>query len=293
MKFVCNTTSSQTEPLSLPEIENLINKTYKKYLFRPFIKAIQTFKLVEEGDKIALCLSGGKDSFLMAKLFDELKKHKLVNFEVSYICMDPGYSQDNLNLLKYNAEKLGIPLIIRKSDYFSVVEKIASDNPCYLCARMRRGFLYSFASSIGCNKIALAHHFDDCIETTLLNMFYGSQFKTMVPKIKSKNFESMQLIRPMIYIKEEDIIRFTTKANLTCLNCGCTVAAKKTASKRAEIKELLKQIKLQDEGILTSIFNSATNVVVDAVMGYTKNGVKHNFDDIYADNSSKGNIDEE
>ncbi|MDR2867622.1 MAG: hypothetical protein LBV55_03075 [Acholeplasmatales bacterium] len=293
MNLFCQTINNITTPLSRSEIDQLLNKTYKKFLFRPFIRAIQDYQLIKEGDHIGVCLSGGKDSLVLALLFMELKKHHLMEFELSFICMDPGYSSENLSLLEANAKSLEIPLIIRKSNFFHVVEKIASSNPCYLCARMRRGFLYALGKELGCNKIALAHHFNDVIETTLLNMFYGGQFKTMVPKIKSKNFAGMELIRPLIYVKEEDIRRFITKANLTCLNCGCTVAAQKTASKRHEIKQLLENMQKNDPNILTSIFNSATNVVVDATMGYTKNGKKYQFSDIYQDNINYQDDNEE
>jgi len=292
MKVVCNTIDEIKTPIPLEEIHECISKSHKKYLFKPFVKCIQDFNLVEEGDKIAVCISGGKDSILLAKLFEELKRHRQINFELKFICMDPGYTKENLDLIKYNFKHLNLDVIIKKSNYFNVVEKIAKENPCYLCARMRRGFLYDMAQKEGCNKIALAHHFDDIIETTLINMFYGSQFKTMVPKIKSKNFENMTLIRPLSYVKESDIVKFINKINMTCLNCGCTVAALKTASKRHEVKELIANLRKVSPDIDQSIFNSATNVVIDAVLGYTKNGVRHNFDDIFKDNVLKDEDDE-
>jgi tRNA(Ile)-lysidine synthase TilS/MesJ len=284
MSISCDISNIKTKPIPVIEIEGLINKTYKKYLFRPFIKGIQDYDLINENDKIALCVSGGKDSLLMVKLFQELKKHRKFSFDFVCICMDPGYTQNNLELLKYNCENLGIDLIIRKSDYFSVVEKIAKEHPCYLCARMRRGFLYDMAKSLGCNKIALAHHFDDAIETTLLNMFYGSSFKTMVPKIVSQNFKDMELIRPLIYVKESDILKWKYKANITTLDCACTVAALKTSSKRHEIKQLINNLRRINPEVDKSIYNSASNIVVDASLGYTKNGIKYNFNDIYEDN---------
>ncbi|MDR2827907.1 MAG: hypothetical protein LBV51_00610 [Acholeplasmatales bacterium] len=281
----CNSINEYTKPRDLQLIEDSIRKTYKKDLFSPFVKAISDFELLKENDKVAVCVSGGKDSLLLAKLFQELKRHNKFNFDLVYICMNPGYTASNEEILKQNCEHLNIPIIIKESNVFPIIEKIAAENPCYLCARMRRGFLYSMAKELGCNKIALAHHFDDVIETTLINIFYGGQFKTMVPKIKAQNFEDIELIRPLIYVKEKDIKRYTIKNEIVALNCGCTVAALKTASKRHEVKELLDNLKITNPNVENSIFKSAINVNIDACLGYIQNGNKYSFNDIYINNS--------
>lgn len=196
----------------LQEIEKSLTTTYRKDIFRPFVKAINEFNLVEPGDKIAVAISGGKDSLILAKLFQELKKHNKIPFELVFLSMDPGFNQINRESLEANCKYLNIPLELRESDIFEVIGKIAKENPCYMCARMRRGFLYNAAKELGCNKLALGHHFDDVIETTLLNMFYGGQFMTMVPKIEAQNFDDIELIRPLCLVKEKDIIRWIKKA---------------------------------------------------------------------------------
>ncbi|MFV0520185.1 MAG: tRNA 2-thiocytidine biosynthesis TtcA family protein [Lachnospirales bacterium] len=267
----------ENEVASLLDIEKSIIKTYRKDIWKPFIQAINEFNLIEDGDKIGICISGGKDSFLNAKLFQELKKHGKKDFELFFMSMDPGFNEINRTTLEKNAKYLNIPLNIKNSDVFSVAGKIAQDNPCYMCARMRRGFLYNYAKENGCNKIALGHHYDDVIETTLLNLLYAGNFKTMMPRIKADNFEDMELIRPMFYIQEQAIKRFSSFAKLNFMNCGCTVVASKTSSKRDEIKQTIKYLKMLNPDAHKSIMSSAFNVHLDAVMGYKKDGEYHNF----------------
>lgn len=263
--------------MELKEIERSIIKKYRKKLWRPFVKAINEYELIQENDKIAICISGGKDSLLLAKLFQELKRHGKFNFELEFIVMDPGFYHENLEQLKINAEILEIPIKIFDSNIFKVVDKLSADYPCYLCARMRRGALYSYANELGCNKIALGHHFDDVIETTMMNVLYSGTFKTMMPKLKSQNYENMELIRPMIFIREQDIITYNKNAELKVMDCGCEVAAGTKASTRADIKNFIKDYKKVFSDVDKSIFASATNVNLDAIIGYTKNDVKHSF----------------
>lgn len=269
------------EKKPLKEIERSIIKTYRKSIWSKFIKAIKEYKLVEDGDKIAVAISGGKDSLLMAKLFQELQRHGQVNFEVVFLAMDPGYHKQIRDLLLENCEYLNIPLTIYEGGIFEVVDRIAQDYPCYMCARMRRGSLYSKAQELGCNKLALGHHFNDVIETTLLNVLYGGTFKTMLPKLKSSNFENMELIRPMYYIEEDAIKKFTNNAGIWPLNCACMVAAKKTGNKRYEIKELISNLKKEFENVDKSIFQAANNVSMGAILGWEENGEKHSFLDEY------------
>lgn len=270
------------------EIERSIIKKYRKYIWSKFVKAISEYELVKEGDNIMVCISGGKDSFLMAKCFQELKRHGKYPFNVHYIVMDPGYTEKNLDQIKENAKLLNIDIEIFKSDIFEVVDKIADDSPCYLCARMRRGFLYSKAASLGCNKIALGHHFDDVIETTLLSIFYGSEVKTMMPKLKSDNFPGLELIRPMYLIKEESIISWAKSNNLTFLNCACKFTENNNLeqnSKRKEIKELIKKLKEVNPNIDRNIFKSLDNINLNCILGYTKNKEKHSFLENYDNNN--------
>lgn len=278
---VCERVVSNKERLPLNEIERSLEKTYKKDIFRLFVKAIENYELLKPGDKVAVAISGGKDSLLLAKLFQQLKRHNKFPFELVFISMDPGFNEINKKTMIENCEYLNIPLQIAESHIFEIVENIAKEHPCYLCARMRRGFLYNFAKQLGCNKLALGHHFDDVIETTLLSMFYGGEFKTMVPKVTSQNYPDMELIRPMVLIREKDIIRFTKNSGLQTMNCGCTVAALKTASKRREIKNLIKTLNEVHPEIEKNIFASMSNVNVDALFGYQKDGVKYSFTDIY------------
>ncbi len=265
----------------LEDIERSLQKTYRKTIWAKFIKAVKEYELIEAGDKIAVAISGGKDSLLLAKLFQQLHRFSEVPFSLEFISMDPGFNKENLENLELNCKLLNIPVKIRKSNVFHVANKLSSDNPCYMCARMRRGFLYNFAKEEGCNKLALGHHFDDVVETTLLNIFYGSQFKTMVPKIEAENFPNMELIRPLVLIKESDIIRFTNNAGLKTMSCGCDVARLELGSKRKEMKNLLKEMEKNNPNVSMSIFNSATNVNLNQVYGYEIDGKRISFNEIY------------
>lgn len=287
MKQVCEMIEVTAPTKPLQDIEKSLITTYKKDIFRPFVKTINEFELIEPGDKIAIGISGGKDSLIMAKLFQELKRHNKIPFEIAFIAMDPGFNEVNRELLETNCKYLNIPLEVRESDIFEVVEKIAKENPCYMCARMRRGFLYDAAKSLGCNKLALGHHFDDVIETTMLNMFYGGSFKTMVPKIEALNFDDIELIRPMMKVKERDIIRWLQNSGIQSMNCGCTVAAEKTSSKRREIKELIQTLRKVNPDVDASIYRAATNVNLEQVLGYTYKNKKVHFNDIYKERGKK------
>ena len=261
----------------LKEIEKSILKKYRKYTWSKFIKAIKDYKLVEEGDKIAVAISGGKDSLLMAKMFQELKKHGQVNFDLEFIAMDPGYHPDIRQLLIDNCEYLEIPIKLFDANIFEVADEIASDYPCYMCARMRRGALYNKAEELGCNKLALGHHFDDVIETTMLNLLCTGNFKTMLPKLNSTNFDGIQIIRPLYYIREESIIKFIQNSGIWPLNCACMVAAKKTGNKRYEIKDLIKSLGDNFQEVEKSIFRAAQNVYLDSVLGWEQDGKRHSF----------------
>lgn len=265
----------------LKEIERSIVKNYRKNIWSKFIKAIKDYKLVEDGDKIAVAISGGKDSLLMAKLFQELQRHGQMKFDLEFIAMDPGYHEDIKKLLIDNCKYLNIPVNIFESGIFNIVDNIAQDYPCYMCARMRRGALYSKAQELGCNKLALGHHFDDVIETTLLNVLYSGNFKTMLPKLKSSNFKGLHLIRPLYYINERHIERFTQNSGIWPLNCACMVAAKKIGNKRYEIKDLIKQMKQNFKDVDKSIFRAAQNVNMDSILGWEKDGEKHSYLDFY------------
>ena len=230
------------------EIERSIIKKYRKDIWSKFVKAVQEYELIHEGDNIMVCISGGKDSFLLAKCVQELQKHGKFPFDVHYVVMDPGYNEYNKDFILDNAKLLNVPIEMFESDIFDVVASVDSKSPCYLCARMRRGYLYSKAKELGCNKIALGHHFDDVIETTLLSMFYGSEIKTMMPKLHSDNFEGIELIRPLYLVKEEDIISWKNFNELTFINCACRFTEgcsliNDGSSKRKEIKELIKKLR--------------------------------------------------
>jgi tRNA(Ile)-lysidine synthase TilS/MesJ len=283
----CDVILVETPKKTLIEIEKSLTKTYRKDIFRPFVQAINEYELVEPGDKIAVAISGGKDSLILAKLFQELKKHNKIPFELVFLSMDPGFLQVNRELLEENCKYLNIPLEIRESDIFDVLGKIAKDQPCYMCARMRRGFLYKAATDLGCNKLALGHHFDDVIETTLLNIFYNGTFKTMVPKIQAENFENIELIRPLMFVKEKDIIRWTKYSGIQSMNCGCTVAAEKTSSKRREIKKLIVTLSKDYPKIGETIFSSATNVNLEAILGYQQGQRKVHFNELYNERRKK------
>lgn len=265
----------------LEEIERSITKTYKKKIWSKFVKAIKDYKLVEEGDKIAVAISGGKDSLLMAKLFQELHKHRQMNFQLEFIAMDPGYHKDIKKLLVENCEYLNIPINIFESGIFDVADKIAQKYPCYMCARMRRGALYTKTKELGCNKLALGHHFNDVIETTLLNVLYSGNFKTMLPKLKSTNFEGIELIRPLYYIEEDNIQRFIQKSGIWPLNCACMVSAGKIGNKRYEIKDLIKELKKNFAQVDKSIFKAAENVNMNSILGWQKDGEDHSYLEFY------------
>lgn len=265
------------------EIERSIIKRYRKYLWAPFVKAIKEYKMIEKNDCIAVAVSGGKDSLLMAKLFQELKKHSDFVFDLKFISMDPGFSKENREKLEENAIKLEMPLLIKNSDIFLISEKLDKEKPCYMCARMRRGFLYSMAKENGCNKVALAHHFNDVIETTLLNLIYAGSIKTMPPKVKSTNFEGMQLIRPLYFIKEDSVNKFINYNQIEAMNCGCKYLenVKLKQSKRDEMKELIENIKKNFAIADLSIFKAMANINLNTILGYELDGKKHSFNDIY------------
>ena len=275
------------------EIEQDLRKRYRKNLWCKFTKAIREYELVQEGDKIAVCISGGKDSMLMAKLFQELKRHNKFNFEVLFLVMDPGYKIENRQLIEQNAERLNIPVIIFSSDIFASVYNI-ENSPCYLCARMRRGYLYSKAQELGCNKIALGHHFDDVIETILMGMLYGAQVQTMMPKLHSTNFEGMELIRPMYLIREDHIEAWRDYNHLRFLQCACKFTDNSTfrgdlenTSKRREIKQLIRQLKQINPFVENNIFKSVENVNLSTVIAYKQEGVRHHFLEDYQTATSK------
>ena len=264
------------------EIEKSIIKKYRKEIWSRFVRAIKDYELINKGDKIMVCISGGKDSFLLAKCMQEIKRHGQVDFDVKYVCMNPGYSEKNLLMIMENAKTLDIPLEIFNSDVFEVAEKLAEENPCYMCARMRRGFLYSKAQELGCNKIALGHHFDDVVETTLLSMFYGSEIKTMMPKLHSDNFDGLELIRPLYLVKERDVINWRNSNNLTFLNCACKFTERVSiegdrVSKRKEIKELIRKLREVNPNIDSNIFKSMDNVNLSCVLGTKRNGEYRSF----------------
>lgn len=277
----CPTIIPDEEKKSLKDIERSIVKTYRKHIWSKFVKAVKNYELIKEGDKIAVAISGGKDSILMAKLFQELQRHGQMKFELEFIAMDPGYHPHIKQLLIDNCNHLNIPITLYESGIFDVVDKMAKDYPCYLCARMRRGSLYNKAQELGCNKLALGHHYNDVIETTLLNILYAGNFKTMLPKLKSANFENLELIRPMYYIEEDYIKRFIKNAGIAPLNCACMVAAEKTGNKRYEIKDLITQLKQNFDGVDKSIFKSAENVSMDSILGWQKGNKKYSFLDVY------------
>lgn len=267
------------------EVETSIRKTFHKCIFSPFAKAINEYELLKPGDKVAVCISGGKDSMLMAKLFQEIKRHNKFDFELVFLVMDPGYSEVNRLVIEKNARMLGVPITIFETQIFDAVYDV-KQSPCYLCARMRRGYLYSKAKELGCNKIALGHHYDDVIETILMGMLYGAQVQTMMPKLHSTNFEGMELIRPMYYIREDDIMRWRDFNNLHFIQCAChftdTCSSCRedgtTASKRMEIKQLIKDMKKVNPYVEGNIFKSVYNVSLGTVIKYKdKDGVKHNF----------------
>ena len=265
-----------------------IRKKFHKQLFSPFAKACKTYDLIQDGDRIAVCISGGKDSMLMAKLFQEIQKHKKVKFDLTFLVMDPGYTSENRELIESNAKRLGVPVTIFESTIFDAVDTVEK-NPCYLCARMRRGYLYSKAKELGCNKIALGHHYDDVIETILMGMLHGGQIQTMMPKLHSTNFEGMELIRPLYLIREEDICKWRDYNDLHFLQCACHFTETcstchedgTTSSKRLETKKLIAKLKETSPYIEGNIFKSVENVNLSTVIAYKKDGVRHHFLDEY------------
>ena len=268
-------------------VEQSIRKKFHKNIWSRFAKAIQQYQLVEEGDCIAVCISGGKDSMLMAKLFQELKRHNKFAFEVKFIVMDPGYNEMNRKIIEENAKKLKVPITVFESDIFESVYHIEK-SPCYLCARMRRGHLYHYAKELGCNKIALGHHYDDVIETILMGMLYGAQVQTMMPKLHSTNFEGMELIRPLYLIREDDIKAWRDYNGLHFIQCACkftdtctTCNNEENRSKRVEIKELIRELKKKNPFVEANIFKSVENVNLDTVVAYKKNGERYHFLDEY------------
>ena len=284
---VANPEEKDNEEDFCKNVEQSIRKKFRKTIWSRFTKAINEYELVKEGDKIAVCISGGKDSMLMAKLFQELKMHNKFDFDVKFIVMDPGYSPENRRVIEENAKKLNIPINIFESDIFESVYTIEK-SPCYLCARMRRGHLYSFAKELGCNKISLGHHYDDVIETILMGMLYGGQVQTMMPKLHSTNFESMELIRPLYLIREDDIKAWRDYNNLYFIQCACkftdtctTCNNEESKSKRIEVKELIKRLKKINPYVESNIFRSVENVNLDTIIAYKKDGVKHHFLDEY------------
>lgn len=278
----------QEDDIRLEKAEKSIQKKFHKQLFSPFAKACKVYNLISEGDHIAICISGGKDSMLMAKLFQEIKRHRQVNFELTFLVMDPGYNKENRALIESNAQRLGIPITIFESDIFDSVDTVEK-SPCYLCARMRRGHLYSKAREMGCNKIALGHHYDDVIETILMGMLYGGQIQTMMPKLHSTNFAGMELIRPMYLIREEDICKWRDYNGLHFLQCACHFTETcstchedgTTSSKRLETKKLIASLKETNPFVEKNIFKSVENVNLDTVIAYKQKGLRHNFLDEY------------
>lgn len=268
------------------EIERSIIKRFRKEIWRPFVRALNDYDMIQEGDNIAVCISGGKDSMLLAKCMQEIRRHGKMDFGLEFLVMDPGYHPDNRHLIEENARIMNIPVRIFESDIFDVVVN-TDESPCYLCARMRRGYLYSNAKELGCNKIALGHHFDDVIETILMSMLYGAQVNTMMPKLHSTNFEGMELIRPLYLVKEADILDWKRYNELQFLQCACRFTeqiSKERAmneeahtSKRQEMKELINKLREVNSHIDMNIFRSVENVNLDACIGYVKDGKRHNF----------------
>ena len=269
------------------EIERSIITTYRSRLWSKFTKAINDYDLLQAGDKVCVCISGGKDSMLLAKLFEELHKHSKYDFDVKYLVMNPGYNQENLNLIKHNLEYLHIDAEIVNTDIFQITDKLEG-SPCYLCARMRRGALYRLASDRGCNKIALGHHYDDVIETTLLNILNAGSFQTMMPKLHSDNFENMELIRPMYLIREKDILAWKDACNLNFIRCACRLTDSienqnkhDLTSQRHATKLLINDLKKYNENVEKNIFSSASNVNLDKILGYKSHGKYNSFLDKY------------
>ena len=269
------------------EIERSIIKKYRKTIWSPFVKAINNYKLIQDGDNIMVCISGGKDSFLLAKLMEEIKRHGKIKFDLHFVVMNPGYESVHLKKILDNAKILNLNIEVFESDIFKNVDNMDTSSPCYMCARMRRGYLYNKAKELGCNKIALGHHFDDVIETTLLSMFYGAEIKTMMPKLHSENYEGLELIRPMYLIKEHDIISWTKYNKLAFINCACKFTKKTTIdedlSKRKQMKKLINELRKEKKNIDYNIFKSLENINLNNVLGFKDNGNFTSFLDNYED----------
>ncbi len=264
------------------DIEKSIIKKYRKDIWSRFVKAVKDYELIKENDKVMVCISGGKDSYLLAKCVQELMRHGKIHFDAHYVVMNPGYSDFNKELILENAKILNVPIEMFESDIFNVVDKVDFKSPCYMCARMRRGYLYNKAKELGCNKIALGHHFDDVIETTLLSMLYGSEIKTMMPKLHSDNFEGLELIRPMYLVKEESILSWKKSNNLTFINCACRFTENcavedDNTSKRKEVKNLIKQLRKNNPNADYNIFKALDNINLNCVLGTKKDGKYKSF----------------
>lgn len=267
--------------ISLKEIERSLQKTYKKDTFSKFLQALDDYDLIQEGDKIAVGMSGGKDSLILAKMFQALQRFSRVKFELDFIAMDPGFSPENRQKLEDICEYMNIPVRVFESDIFEVTERIAKDNPCYMCARMRRGFLYAKVQELGFNKLALGHHFNDVIETTMLNVIWNGSFKTMMPKLKSENFKGLELIRPLYLVEEKDIIRWMNNTGIIPMDEACPIVKVKKESQRANIKQLIHDLEDLNPVIAKNIFKAAENVSLNAILGYDIDGEKHFFMDDY------------
>ena len=281
--WLLDTMDEPEAEITAADVEQSLRKRFKKTIWSKFAKAVNTYELIKPGDHIAVCISGGKDSMLMAKCFQEIKRHNKFEFEVEYLVMDPGYSPENRKVIENNAKKLNVPIKIFESDIFESVYHV-DKSPCYLCARMRRGHLYNYAKELGCNKIALGHHYDDVIETILMGMLYGAQVQTMMSKLHSTNFEGMELIRPLYLVREDEIKAWRDYNHLHFIQCACkftdtctTCNNEENASKRLEIKELIKTLKETNPYVEGNIFKSVENVNLNTVVAYKKDGVKHSF----------------
>lgn len=279
----CEILIPQEDKKTIREIEASITGKYKKTIWSKFTRALNDFGLIGEGDRVAVAISGGKDSLLMAKLFQELKRHRKFAFGVEFICMDPGYHPQIRELLEENVKYLHIPLQTFSADIFSVIDDIAKNYPCYMCARMRRGHLYAKARELGCNKLALGHHFNDVIETTMLNMVYGGTFKAMPPKLRSTNYPEIELIRPLYYVEEKAIKKWTSEMGIWPLNCACMVAAKRTGNKRYVIKDLIEDMKKINPNVEMNILRSTQNVYKDTLLGAVTGGQKQDFAQVYSE----------
>lgn len=268
------------------EIERSIIKTHRKEIWGRFVKGVQDYKMISSGDRVMVCISGGKDSFLLAKCIQELQRHGNVSFEAHYVVMNPGYSEKHLDTIRKNAELLNVPIEIFSSDVFAVLDSVETKSPCYLCARMRRGHLYNKARELGCSKIALGHHFDDVIETTLLSMFYGSEIKTMMPKLHSDNYNELELIRPLFLVKEASILSWMRGNGLAFINCACRFtealeSSDENKSKRLMMKKLVKELRRDNPEIDNNIFKALDNINLNCVLGTKKDGKYASFLETY------------